>query len=63
MELEDFDRMFRFKMVSAYPTISGVANAYEAGHADIDAGFVRCLACKALRRTCELYVEEHRNGA
>ena len=58
MRVEDFPRDYRFKMVDAYRTISGVPNIYEATHEEIDAGFARCLASTNLRRTHEMKLAE-----
>lgn len=54
MNVEDFPRDYRFKMVGAYPQISGVPFVYEATHEEIDAGFARCLSATNLRRTHEM---------
>lgn len=59
LTIEQFDRAYRFRMVQAYPVISGVADVHEATHAQIDAGFRRCLEATALRRTHEMYRAEH----
>lgn len=65
MNIKDFDRRFRFKMVKAYPYISGVRDVYEASHDEIDTGFARIMQATNLRRTLEMYVAERqaaRNG-
>ncbi len=52
-----FDVGYRFRMVQAYPVISGVPNVYEADRDQLAAGFARCLAARNLRRTHELYLD------
>jgi hypothetical protein len=59
LSVADFDRRYRFRMVQAYPFISGVENVYEATHDEIDAGFAKCLLNSALRRTHDIYLAEH----
>lgn len=61
MQVEDFPRQYRWSMVKAYSIISGVPNVFEATHAEIDAGFARCLENRNLRLTHEMYLAEHRN--
>jgi hypothetical protein len=59
LTVSDFDRRYRFRMVQAYPFISGVEDVYEATHDEIDAGFAKCLLSGALRRTHDIYLAEH----
>lgn len=64
MNIAEFDREFRFRMVKAYPTISRVPNIYEATWDEIDAGFDCIMQSKNLRRTLEMYLERvHREAA
>lgn len=63
MRVADFSRQYRFEMVRAYSVISGVPNVFEATHAEIDAGFARCLENRNLRPTHELYLAARAEGA
>lgn len=56
MNVSDFPRSYRFRMVKAYPIISGVPDAYAATHDEIDEGFRYVLEARNLRRTHELYL-------
>lgn len=57
MRVEDFPRSFRFKMVKAYPVVSDVPHVYDADHAEIDAGFARCLENRHLRFVAGTYLD------
>lgn len=56
LRIEDFDRRYRFRMVEAYPVISGVPDVYAATRDEIDAGFRYVLDNRNLRRTHELHL-------
>lgn len=58
LRVEDFDRRYRFRMVKAYPVISGVPDVFAATHDEIDAGFRYVLDSRNLRRTHEMYLAD-----
>ena len=57
LSVNDFPRWYRFKMVDAYRVISDVVDPHAATHAEIDAGFKRCLENRNLRRTHEQFLD------
>lgn len=58
LSVNDFPRWYRFKMVKAYPVISGVDDPYVATHSELDAGFKLCLENRHLRVTHEMFLAE-----
>lgn len=58
LSINDFPRWYRFKMVKAYPVISGIDDPYAATHIQLDAGFKLCLENRHLRVTHEMFLAE-----
>lgn len=56
----DFSRLFKARMIAAYPVISQMTSdeAYGATVAEWDAAFERILASRNLRRTCLMELEK-----
>lgn len=59
MNPDDFDDDYKTRMIQSYPVIAGLPNAYRATLPEREAAFERILANQNLRRTHEMYLEDH----
>ena len=65
MTPDDFPSDYKLQMIRAYPIIAqmNADEEYFATPEERDEAFARVLACKNLRRTHEMFLEEHRKEA
>jgi hypothetical protein len=61
-KVRHFTVEYRMKMITAYPTISGMTTAemYGATGSQLDEAFLRVLDCRNLARTHRLWLESRR---